>query len=95
MSSKSSQVNNLALGGYSGVKFFLQLLKLNHQSGKLSSSKSSQVNNLALGGYSSSRIFYPANSKLIALIDSSKSSQADNLALGGYSWKSFSSYQSH
>ena len=89
MSSKSSQVNNLALGGYSGVRFFLQLHKFNYQGGEVSSSKSSQVNNLALGGYSSSRIFYLANHKLIALIGSSKLSQADNPALGGYLWKSF------
>ena len=89
MSSKSSQVNNLALGGYSGVRFFPTDAQIQVLTNEVSSSKSSQVNNLALGGYSSSRIFYLANHKLIALIGSSKLSQADNPALGGYSWKSF------
>ena len=57
MSSKSSQVNNLALGGYSGVRFFFPDAKATSHSQKVSSSKSSQVNNLAFGGYSHSRSF--------------------------------------
>ena len=50
MSSKSSQVNNLALGGYSQSRIFYQAkYKL---TGLISSSKLSQADNPALGGYS-------------------------------------------
>ena len=90
MSSKSSQVNNLALGGYSGVRFLFTATKVQSiKVGKLTAPSRHKLTTWRLGATHRADFSNLAEYKLIAWIDSSKLSQANNPALGGYKEESF------